>query len=199
MTSDFLAGVIEGFYGPPWSVSERREVLGWMRAWGLNTYFYGPKDDLHHRMFWRTPYAAAERAEVAALIEDCAAHGVRFVYAMGPGLDVRYNDPADRTALEGRFAQLIEMGCRDFCLLFDDIPDRMRPEAPQGSSGVWSWASEAYREGVELKRVERVYDLQRAMLLRLHNPDGARTWIWVERLAEPSRWLDLRRALLAHA
>ena len=42
-------------------------------------------------------------------------------------------------------------------------------------------------------------DLQRAMLLRLHNPDGARTWIWVERLAEPSRWLDLRRALLAHA
>ncbi|WP_066153367.1 hypothetical protein [Hydrogenophaga pseudoflava] len=77
--------------------------------------------------------------------------------------------------------------------------DRMRPEAPQGSSGVWSWASEAYREGVELKRVERVYDLQRAMLLRLHNPDGARTWIWVERLAEPSRWLDLRRALLAHA
>lgn len=128
MTSDFLAGVIEGFYGPPWSVAERREVLGWMQAWGLNTYFYGPKDDLHHRIFWRTPYAAAERDEVAALIDDCAAHGVRFVYAMGPGLDVRYNDPADRAALEARFAQLIEMGCRDFCLLFDDIPDRMRPE-----------------------------------------------------------------------
>ncbi|WP_157538908.1 hypothetical protein [Hydrogenophaga flava] len=77
--------------------------------------------------------------------------------------------------------------------------DRVRSEVPLGSSGVWFWASEAYQEGVELNRVERVYDLQRAMLLRLHNPDGACTWIWVERLAEPTRWLDLRRALLAHA
>ncbi|MFC3684997.1 hypothetical protein [Hydrogenophaga luteola] len=77
--------------------------------------------------------------------------------------------------------------------------DRMRAESSPELSGVWSWVSEAYQEGVELNRVERVYDLQRAMLLRLHNPDGACTWVWVERLAEPSRWLDLRRALLAHA
>lgn len=77
--------------------------------------------------------------------------------------------------------------------------DRMPTDALKEVPGIWSWASEAYQEGVELKRVERVYDLQRAMLLRLHNPDGARIWIWVERLAEPARWLDLRRALLAHA
>lgn len=78
-------------------------------------------------------------------------------------------------------------------------PDRVQAEAPQGLPGIWLWASEAYQEGVALKKVERVYDLQRAMLLRLHNPDGACIWIWVERLADPARWLDLRRALLAHA
>jgi hypothetical protein len=77
--------------------------------------------------------------------------------------------------------------------------DRVQPEGPQGVQGVWSWASEAYQEGVALKQVERVYDLQLAMLLRLRNPDGARTWVWVERVAEPARWLELRRALLAHA
>ena len=76
---------------------------------------------------------------------------------------------------------------------------RARPGGALGVLGSWSWASEAYQEGVALKDVERVYDFQLAMLLRLHNPDGARTWIWVERAAEPSRWLVLRRALLAHA
>lgn len=79
------------------------------------------------------------------------------------------------------------------------LPDRVEPDGPLGAPGVWSWASGAYRQGVALKRVERVYDLQRAVLLRLHNPDGACTWIWVERSTEPGRWLDLRRALVAHA
>jgi protein O-GlcNAcase/histone acetyltransferase len=124
----FLSGVIEGFYGPPWSVAEREEVLSWMQAWGLNTYFYGPKDDLHHRIFWRSPYSDADAAVVGRLIRSCEARGIRFIYAIGPGLDTRYNDPSDREALKGRFAQLVELGCRNFCLLFDDIPDRMRPE-----------------------------------------------------------------------
>jgi hypothetical protein len=66
-------------------------------------------------------------------------------------------------------------------------------------AGTWSWVSEAYREGVGLLRVERVYDLQGAILLRLHNADGARTWVWVERRGDPARWHDLRRALIAHA
>jgi hypothetical protein len=65
--------------------------------------------------------------------------------------------------------------------------------------GSWSWFSAAYLGGVALHRVERVYDLQAWMLLRLHNPDGARIWVWVERGSDPARWDDLRRALWAHA
>lgn len=67
------------------------------------------------------------------------------------------------------------------------------------AAGHWSWVSGAYREGVALLRVELVYDLQGAMLLRLHNADGARTWVWVERGGDPARWPALRRALIAHA
>lgn len=126
-TDEFLTGVIEGFYGPPWSEAERSEVIAWMRQWGLNTYFYGPKDDLHHRIFWRTPYADADAAVIERLIRSCQQQGIRFVYALGPGLDVRYNEPSDRQALRARFDQLMKLGCRDFCLLFDDIPDRMHP------------------------------------------------------------------------
>lgn len=73
--------------------------------------------------------------------------------------------------------------------------DPLRP----AQAGNWSWFSSAYLEGVVLQRVERVHDLQAWMLLRLHNPDGARTWVWVERRSDPVRWDDLRRALWSHA
>ncbi|MFP8777060.1 hypothetical protein [Hydrogenophaga sp. RWCD_12] len=78
------------------------------------------------------------------------------------------------------------------------------PRRPEGhlaepSRGEWVWISAAYLEGVTLQRVERVYDLQAWMLLRLHNPDGARIWAWVERSRDARRWGDLRRALVAHA
>src|SRR5687767_666153 len=35
--AEFLSGVIEGFYGQPWTESERMELFDWMAAWGLNT------------------------------------------------------------------------------------------------------------------------------------------------------------------
>lgn len=69
---------------------------------------------------------------------------------------------------------------------------------PSQPTGAWSWHSVAYRDGVILLRVERVQDLQSWMLLRLYNPDGARTWVWVERSRDPDRWNDLRRAVVAH-
>ncbi|MCW5556832.1 MAG: beta-N-acetylglucosaminidase domain-containing protein [Verrucomicrobiae bacterium] len=128
MGTTFLSGVIEGFYGPPWHREERRELFGWMAAWGLNTYVYGPKDDLHHRVLWREPYSAADGSALKDLVAECHQHGLEFYYALGPGLDLRYSDPADREALRGRLAQLRDFGCRNFCLLFDDIPDRMSPE-----------------------------------------------------------------------
>jgi len=58
-TADFLAGVIEGFYGQPWSQAERFELFDWMADWGLNTYLYAPKDDLKHRAIWREAYSAS--------------------------------------------------------------------------------------------------------------------------------------------
>lgn len=31
-----------------------------MQMWSLNTYLYGPKDDLKHRLLWREVYSAEE-------------------------------------------------------------------------------------------------------------------------------------------
>jgi protein O-GlcNAcase/histone acetyltransferase len=124
----FLAGVIEGFYGPPWTSAEREELLVGMARWGLNAYLYAPKDDLKHRAAWREPYAPEETAALASLIGGCRERGIRFVYALSPGLDMRYGDPGEHQRISARFEQVLALGCDDFALLFDDIPDRMREE-----------------------------------------------------------------------
>lgn len=120
-----LTGVIEGFYGPPWSQDQRLRVFEWMSAWGLNTYLYCPKDDLHHRAIWRAPYPARDAATLGELVRACHARDLRFIYGLGPGLDIRYTDARDVERLRDRFAQMLGLECRHFALLFDDIPDRV--------------------------------------------------------------------------
>ncbi|HKS38522.1 MAG TPA: beta-N-acetylglucosaminidase domain-containing protein [Verrucomicrobiae bacterium] len=124
-TTRFLAGVIEGFYGSPWTPAERFELFDWMTGWGLNTYLYAPKDDLKHRTLWREPYSASEAEKPGELIRACQQHDIRFIYALSPGLDIRYSDEAELNHLRNRFEQMLALGCQDFSLLFDDIPDRM--------------------------------------------------------------------------
>ena len=121
----FLSGVIEGFYGPPWSQAERFTLFEQMAAWGLDTYLYCPKDDLHHRAIWRESYGEADAKALAALIDACHARSIRFVYGIGPGLDIRYGDEGDGLRLRERCGQMLALGGDGIALLFDDIPDRI--------------------------------------------------------------------------
>ena len=127
-TADFLVGVIEGFYGQPWTQAERFELFEWMAGWGLNTYLYAPKDDLKHRSVWRELYSPSEAEELGKMIRASADRNLRFVYALNPGLDIRYAKEGDLDCLRKRFEQMMGLGCRHFSLLFDDIPDRMDAE-----------------------------------------------------------------------
>ncbi|MGO4534766.1 protein O-GlcNAcase [Leifsonia sp. 2MCAF36] len=115
-------GVVEGFYGEPWSHNDR---LAWFErggALGLDRYLYAPKDDPWHRDSWREPYPEQRLAELAGLNAAAAERGVRFVYAIAPGLSMRYDEDAEHEALAAKCRQLLEAGIRSFALLFDDVP-----------------------------------------------------------------------------
>ncbi|MDH7503195.1 MAG: beta-N-acetylglucosaminidase domain-containing protein [Verrucomicrobiota bacterium] len=124
---DYPAGVIEGFYGKPWTNAERFTLFDWLQTCGLNTYIYAPKDDLKHRAAWREPYSASESKTISSLILGCKRRRISFCYAIAPGLDMRFSADSDHDALRNKLAQIIKMGCRSFALLFDDIPARLAP------------------------------------------------------------------------
>ena len=75
----FLSGVIEGFYGPPWSPAERRALFQRLKEGGCNTYVYAPKDDLKHRARWREPYAPAEAETLRETFAAARARGLRII------------------------------------------------------------------------------------------------------------------------
>ncbi|MFJ8868943.1 beta-N-acetylglucosaminidase domain-containing protein [Streptomyces sp. NPDC102473] len=116
-----LRGSIEGFYGAPWSHTDRLDQLAFYGDIKANTYIYTPKDDAYLREEWREPYPADKLADLRALIEQATAHHVDFTYAVSPGLSICYSDPDDVSALKTKLGTLYDQGARSFYVALDDI------------------------------------------------------------------------------
>ena len=133
-----VAGVIEGFYGPPWTHDERLDLIRFCGAHGLNTWVHAPKDDPYHRVRWREPYPEAELARLAELAAEAGRNGVELAYAIAPGLDVDYEDERELDAAVGKCEQLHAAGVRTFQLLWDDVEHRHEPERSGALQAQWS-------------------------------------------------------------
>ncbi|MFE9451260.1 beta-N-acetylglucosaminidase domain-containing protein [Streptomyces sp. NPDC006739] len=115
-------GVVEGFYGTPWSQRDRLDQLDFAARWKLDTYLYSPKYDPYLRDRWRDPYPADRLAELRALARRAADDHVSFVYALSPGPSVCYSSASDAAALIAKFRQLWDgAGVRAFAVPLDDI------------------------------------------------------------------------------
>ena len=60
---------------------------------------------------------------------------------------------------------------------------------------LWRWEGRGYQVGAANYELIVALDFQNLMLLRIENQAHAKLWLWAERRALPSRWLDLRRAV----
>ncbi|XP_065071212.1 protein O-GlcNAcase-like [Rhopilema esculentum] len=127
--NEFIAGVVEGFYGRPWTKEQRFDLFKRLKEYGLNTYMYAPKDDAKHRKCWRELYLEQEQENLKSLIIEAANKGITFVYALSPGLDMIFSCPKDVESLKKKLKQVSDLGCKAFALLFDDIePELSLPD-----------------------------------------------------------------------
>lgn len=114
-------GVVEGFYGTPWTFEARMSQLDFYGRNKMNVYLYGPKDDPYHSVpNWRKPYPEKEAAQIQQLVERARKNGVIFYWAIHPGGDIKWND-ADRDLLIDKFERMYALGVRAFAVFFDDI------------------------------------------------------------------------------
>jgi len=114
-------GVVEGFYGPPWTAAAVSDLLDFLGAHKLNTFIYAPKDDPYLRSGWRDPYPPVQLDELRGLAARAAADHVTFTYSLSPGLSICYSSDGDFQALAAKLQSVWDVGVRSFAIGLDDI------------------------------------------------------------------------------
>ena len=113
-------GVIEGFYGNPWSHADRLRQFDFYGKNKLNIYVYGPKDDPYHRSHWRQPYPEKEAAQLKELVDAAHKNKVKFVWAIHPACDIKWG-MEDYNNIVNKLNLMYEIGVRTFAVFFDDV------------------------------------------------------------------------------
>lgn len=116
-----VAGVVEGFYGQPWSWADRRHVAAHVGERGMTHYVWAPKDDPRHRSEWAEPHDVADLAGFEAIVTD--GH-VRLGYGISP-VDIDVGDPAQLGGLWAKVVTAVERGATLVLLNLDDLVPRI--------------------------------------------------------------------------
>jgi hypothetical protein len=124
-----MIGVVEGFYGSPWSHEARLDMVRFMGEVRMNAYFYAPKDDPYHRQRWREPYSGEYLDRFKDLVRVADESKVTLWYAISPGLSIEYSSEADYQALKSKLLDMVNLGVYHVALFLDDVPEYLQQEA----------------------------------------------------------------------
>lgn len=114
-------GIIEGYYGRPWSWSARTAVMEDLAPHGYGFFLYAPKADPFLRRRWREPQPRADHEALCAFAARCRAAGVRFGVGLSPFELYRDFNAEAQAALSDKLAELQAAGLDDLAILFDDM------------------------------------------------------------------------------
>lgn len=113
-------GLVEGYYGNPYSEADRMSLFEMFGRQKMNVYIYGPKDDVYHKDKWRENYPAAQAAKITEYVNAAKANKVEFVWAIHPGNDIQWNR-TDSVNIVNKLKSMYSLGVRTFAVFFDDV------------------------------------------------------------------------------
>jgi hypothetical protein len=134
-------GIIEGFYGTPWSWEARAETIAFLRPHGYQFYFYAPKADPFLRKRWQEDHPDEAADRLRALAAKCRKLGVRFGIGLSPFEIYRNFDRSSRGALARKLSLFSDIGIDDLAILFDDMGGD-EPDLAEKQVAVIHWIAE---------------------------------------------------------
>lgn len=125
-------GVIEGYYGMPYSKAVTEDLLRFMMRYKMNSYMYGAKSDAYHSQYWDKPYpdtltdeqksmgcfTAADMREINWVSAETK---VNFIWAIHPGNAFIGKDEGVIDRIMGKFSLMHQLGVRQFAVFVDDV------------------------------------------------------------------------------
>ena len=126
-------GIIEGYYGVPYSAEVTKDLFRFMARYKMNCYMYGAKSDPYHSRFWGEPYPTDitdEQLRIGFLTQDMLrditsmAHAtkVNFIWAIHPGTAFVNAEQTDVVPqIMKKLESMYELGVRQFGVFVDDV------------------------------------------------------------------------------
>ena len=126
-------GIIEGYYGVPYSAEVSQDLFRFMARYKMNTYMYGAKSDPYHSQKWADAYPTSITSEQKKLgylsqrmLKDITktAHQckVNFIWAIHPGS--AFTNSSNTTVVSKimtKFQNMYRLGVRQFGICVDDV------------------------------------------------------------------------------
>jgi hyaluronoglucosaminidase len=115
-------GIVEGFFGSPWSFQARVDWAKFLKKYGGDFYLYAPKRDHHLRKAWREIWDDEYLHELKSIRDEFHQQGLKFGVALSPfGLGSSISGE-DFSHLKNRFLELANLQIDYLGLFFDDMP-----------------------------------------------------------------------------
>jgi DNA-directed RNA polymerase subunit N (RpoN/RPB10) len=127
-----IIGYIEGYYGRLLSWENRELIIKSLYKNKMNTYFYAPKEDICHRLYWRKKYSKKWQLSFQNFTQLSKKHNINVIAGVAPGLDFNFkeiqdlsknNQKSDFELLLKKAKQLLVDGASSIALMLDDIPN----------------------------------------------------------------------------
>lgn len=124
-------GIVEGYYGYPYSVSVKKDLMRFMMRYKMNTYLYGAKSDPYHSEKWKdaypisvTPTQETNGWLSQSMLRDVTAEShatkINFIWAIHPGNQFLGSNSVI-TDIMGKFSKMYDLGVRQFGVFVDDV------------------------------------------------------------------------------
>lgn len=121
-----ILGIIEGFYGKPWSWNARNDYINYLPNVGLGSYIYAPKSDKKLRSNWADLWTTEELMNLKNCSINFKSNGLYFGIGFSPlslvGQDLSTkNGKILLEKLSMKLKQIAQIQPDIFCILFDDL------------------------------------------------------------------------------
>ena len=139
-------GLIEGFFGRPWSWADREEAVRFLGPRGYGFYLYAPKADAFLRRRWQEPFPEGELAEVTRFAATCRGAGMRLGVGLTPFELHLHPETHWQPPFAAKLAELDAAGIDDLAILFDDMRGDV-PDLAERQATIVHFAAEHSKAG----------------------------------------------------
>jgi hyaluronoglucosaminidase len=118
---NFNRGIIEGFFGRPWSWSARQSYANFLKQNNYHYYIYAPKADRYLRRQWSEPWPAVDYANLHQLRQVYQQAEVAWGIGLTP-LEIHLNfDNDTKSQLAAKIRSINHLQPDILAILFDDM------------------------------------------------------------------------------